>query len=434
MKFYNISDRNETVNFQEGVLRGAGTGKGLFFPARIPDINLDAMTNRSYDSLPELAAFVLDEYVKEDFSGNELYDICHAAFNFPIPLVEVEEKLFALELFHGPSLAFKDVGARFLSEVLRKIAIDKGQKITVLVATSGDTGSAVAKSFYEVAGVQVVLLYPSGKVSSLQEKTLTTLGQNIHALEVEGTFDDCQQLVKQAFDDKQLNQTLQLTSANSINIGRFLPQIVYYFWAWKQLNRVQQANTLFSVPSGNYGNLSAGILAQKMGLPVQQFIAASNVNRVVPDFLDSGDYVPRSSVSTYSNAMDVGNPSNFVRLKELFGGSLQTMRSLISSHIATDDEVLAAIAHLYAKHGYLADPHGVIGYLGAKKYAAGYSATIFLETAHPAKFKTTVEKAIPTEVELPDYLKDIQNKEKKATRMSAEFDSFKEWMLSMEWG
>jgi threonine synthase len=433
MKFYNLSYPEETVNFKEGVLKGAGSGKGLFFPTYIPELKREFFNRIDSFSLPELAVEVLKEYAGDSFSQIEFEDLCHAAFNFPIPLVNVEDNIYALELFHGPSLAFKDVGARFLSEVLRKIANERGEKITVLVATSGDTGSAVAKSFYNVSGVNVVLLYPSGKVSALQEKTLTTMNKNIHTLEIDGAFDDCQRIVKNAFADDQLAGKMKLTSANSINIGRFLPQSVYYFWAWKQLDRTLRKKLLISVPSGNYGNLTAGALAQKMGLPVKQFVASSNVNKVVPDYLQTGDYEPREAVQTLSNAMDVGDPSNFVRLKTIFDNQHKKIQSSIKTRIATDEETIQTIHKLYKHCGYLADPHGAVGYLGCKDYVKDYSAGIFMETAHPAKFKDTVEKAIGEDIEMPAYLKEIQKKKKQAVKLSANYEDFKQWLLAFDW-
>ena len=432
MQFFNLSNKKETVSFKEGVLKGAGSGKGLFFPAYVPKLKPDFFETIDALSLPELAVEVLKDYAGDSFPKAEFEDLCHAAFNFPIPLVNVEDNIFALELFHGPSLAFKDVGARFLSEILRKIANERGEKITVLVATSGDTGSAVAKSFYNVSGVNVVLLYPSGKVSALQEKTLTTMNKNIHTLEIDGAFDDCQRLVKSAFADTQLAGKLKLTSANSINIGRFLPQTVYYFWAWKQLNKATRDNLLISVPSGNYGNITAGALAQKMGLPVKQFVAASNVNKVVPDYLQTGSYEPREATQTLSNAMDVGDPSNFVRLKTIFNNQHKRIQHSIKSRIATDEETIQAIQQLYNDWNYLADPHGAVGYVGCKEYVKDYSAGIFMGTAHPAKFKDTVEKAIGEKIEMPAYLEEIQKQKKQAEKLSANYEDFKQWLLAFD--
>jgi threonine synthase len=431
MKFYNINDINETTSFREAVLKGAASGRGLYFPSVIPRLPESFFKEMDDLSLPELASYVLEEYVKEDFSREQIHDICRESFNFNIPLVHLENNMHALELFHGPSLAFKDVGARFLSEVLKKIAFQEEEKVTVLVATSGDTGSAVAKSFHNVEGVQVILLYPSGKVSDLQEKTLTTMGGNIHTAEVEGSFDDCQRLVKTAFADDHLNKVLKLTSANSINIGRFLPQSVYYFWAWKQLPPEERSNLVISVPSGNYGNLTAGILAYKMGLPIKRFIAASNINKVIPDYLVTGRYEPRQAESTLSNAMDVGDPSNFVRIKELFHNNVEEMRGMIRSEVVTDDQTRETINRVYKEYGYLLDPHGAVGYRGCKNHLESGETGVFIETAHPGKFKNTVEEAIGEKMELPGYLKEVQQKEKKTVRLAPAHKDFKDWLMSL---
>ncbi|MEF8983352.1 MAG: threonine synthase, partial [Bacteroidales bacterium] len=348
MEFYNLNNTSETVSFRQAVMQGAGSDNGLFFPQEIIKKNNDFFTEMDDYPFASLAAEVLYDFVKSDFTRRDLEEICIRAFNFPIPLVQVKEQIHSLELFHGPSLAFKDVGARFLSEVLKKIAEKENEEITVLVATSGDTGSAVAKSFYNVEGIRVVLLYPSGKVSHIQEKTLTTLGGNILPLEIQGTFDDCQRLVKKAFADQDAFAGKTLTSANSINVGRLLPQAVYYFWAWHQLSEAEREHVVISVPSGNYGNLCAGVMAWKMGLPVKRFIAASNVNRVVPDYLESGEYKPRPAVRTLSNAMDVGDPSNFIRIREMFGDDHRKMKTLIRPFVADNDQTREGIKDLYA--------------------------------------------------------------------------------------
>ena len=429
MKFYNINNTLETVSFRQAVLRGAGSDNGLYFPQEIRKKNKEFFNKMDGYSFAELAAEVLYDFVEDDFTRQDLTDICTRAFNFPIPLIQVKEHIHSLELFHGPSLAFKDIGARFLAEVLKKIAEKQNEEITVLVATSGDTGSAVAKSFYKVEGIRVVLLYPSGKVSKIQEKTLTTLGGNILPLEVMGTFDDCQTLVKKAFADTEAFGNKTLTSANSINVGRLLPQSVYYFWAWHQLSKAERENVVISVPSGNYGNLCAGIMAWKMGLPVKQFIAASNVNRVVPDYLKSGKYKPRPAVRTLSNAMDVGDPSNFIRIREMFDDDHENLKTLLRSIVADDDQTRESIRELYAAGNYIADPHGAIGYLGCRNLINGGDTGIFLETAHPAKFKDIVEESIQTEVELPAYLRDIQDKPKQSVQMPADYREFKQWLI-----
>jgi len=429
MRFYNINDKQETVSFRKAVLQGAAGGNGLYFPSALPVKDEAFFEEIDRFGFTDLATEVLYDFVREDFARKELQDICGRAFNFSLPLVPVDGHIYSLELFHGPSLAFKDVGARFLAEVLKKIAEKEDHQITVLVATSGDTGSAVAKSFYNVDGIRVVLLYPSGKVSRLQEKTLTTLGGNITAVEVQGTFDDCQKMVKRAFADRQAFGEKVLTSANSINVGRLLPQMVYYFWAWRQLKQERRRNVIFSVPSGNYGNLSAGVMAWKMGLPVKRFVAASNVNRVVPDYLETGQYTPRSAVRTYSNAMDVGDPSNFIRIREMFGDDHKRLSGLIHWDVADDQQTKVAIGEVHKKTGYTLDPHGAIGYLGCRHHLREGEAGIFLETAHPAKFMDVVEDAIGKNIDLPAYLKDIQTREKKAVQMPADYHEFRSWLL-----
>jgi threonine synthase len=429
MHFYNINKPSEKVSFRQSVLQGAASRKGLYFPEWIPSIvrkNLEAMSRME---LWQIARQVLKPFVEDDFSEEDLEDVCRNAFNFPIPLVSVADRLYSLELYHGPSLAFKDVGARFLSQVLRKFSDNKTGEITVLVATSGDTGSAVAQSFLNVDGIRVVLLYPSGKVSKLQEKTLTTVGGNVQALEIDGTFDDCQRLVKQAFADEDLTSRMTLTSANSINVGRFLPQSVYYFWAWAQLPPDQRDHILISVPSGNYGNLSAGLMAWKMGLPIRQFVASSNINRVVPDYLETGQYEPRQAVRTLSNAMDVGDPSNFVRITELFDRDHSAVKSQVKYHVADDSQTRQTIKRVYNDTGYILDPHGAVGYLGCQAHQQPDQTAIFLETAHPAKFNDAVEQTIGESLVFPQYLKEIQDSSKQALEMPADYRAFKDWLI-----
>ncbi len=429
MNFYNINNPKETVSFRQAVLQGAGSNNGLYFPEEIKGKSGDFFNDIDAFPFQEMATEILYDFAEADFTRQELMDICTRAFNFPIPLIKVNGRIYSLELFHGPSLAFKDVGARFLAEVLKKIAEKEREEITVLVATSGDTGSAVARSFFNVEGIRVVLLYPSEKVSKIQEKTLTTMGGNILSMEVLGTFDDCQTLVKKAFADKDAFAGKTLTSANSINVGRLLPQAVYYFWAWHQLSEAERENVVVSVPSGNYGNLSAGVIAWKIGLPVKRFIAASNINKVVPDYLYSGNYQPRTAVRTLSNAMDVGDPSNFIRISEMFGDDHRQIKNLISAFVADDDHTREGIRELYTDSNYTADPHGAIGYLGCRDLIQQDETGIFLETAHPAKFKDIVEESIQAEVELPDYLREIQNKPKQSIRMPADYSKFKQWLM-----
>jgi len=429
MKYYNINNHREKVSFRQSVLQGAASGKGLYFPERIPAFTREELVGMKGLDLPDLAARVLYDFVGDDFTPAGLSEICREAFNFPIPLVEVEDRVYGLELYHGPSLAFKDVGARFLSEVLKRFSGELNGQITVLVATSGDTGSAVAQSFLNVEGIRVVLLYPSGKVSKLQEKTLTAVKGNVQALEVEGSFDDCQRLVKQAFADEDLASRMTLTSANSINVGRFLPQSVYYFWAWSQLDHKEQEDLIISVPSGNYGNLSAGLMAWKMGLPVKKFVASSNINRVVPDYLETGKYQPRQAVATLSNAMDVGDPSNFVRITEIFDHDHNAITEHVRYYVVGDDQTRQAIAEISSEKGYVLDPHGAVGYLGCKAHLEPGQTGIFLETAHPAKFYQTVEECIGDRITIPGDLQNVLNREKNSRLMKADYSEFKELLL-----
>jgi len=341
------------------------------------------------------------------------------------PLVEVENNIFALELFHGPTLAFKDFGARFMSQVLGHFAKQQKREIVILVATSGDTGSAVANGFLGVAGTRVIVLYPKGKVSEIQEKQFTTLEKNITAIEVNGTFDDCQRLVKQAFLDQALNESFFLTSANSINIARLIPQSFYYFYAWSRLPK--NKNVMFSIPSGNFGNLTAGLIAKRMGLPIQHFVAATNINDIVPHYLTTKEFLPKSSASTISNAMDVGNPSNFARMLDIFHHDHSAMKNDITGYSFNDEETRGAMRDVFQKFNYTLDPHGAIGYLGAKKYLSQNpeSVGVFLETAHPAKFLDVVESALQRKVPIPDGLKLFLSGNKKSIACEADFVSFK---------
>ena len=428
MEFYNINDKSETASFNEAVMRGAAGGKGMYFPVDIPVLNTEFFRNISQMDIPELAYEVLKHFSGDDLSENELRRVCREVFQFPLPVTEIEDNVHVLELFHGPSLSFKDVGTRFLAGLLRLYVEKYNSRFTVLVATSGDTGSAVAKSLYDVPGVDVVLLYPKGKVSTIQEKTLSTFDKNVYSLEIDGSFDDCQRLVKSAFNDPELREKLTLTSANSINIARFLPQSIYYFKAWGDLNPDDTEKVCISVPSGNYGNLTGGMIARRMGLPVSQYIAASNVNRVVPDYLDTGNFTPRDSVQTLSNAMDVGNPSNFIRIRELFGYSHEEMTKVLKSFVADDDKTRQTIRDVYQRTGYILDPHGAIGYGGCKTYLPDFDKGIFLATAHPAKFKDTVEESIQKDVPIPENLSAMIHGEKRAISFSSDYEAFKDWL------
>ena len=429
MNYFSTNNKDLKFSFNEAVIKGLAPDKGLFFPVSIPKLDKLFFQNLSKKELPEIGFEVAKHFVGNDISESELRKITEEVFNFPIPLVEVEEGVYTLELFHGPTCAFKDVGARFMSRCLSVFSKKSEKEVTILVATSGDTGSAVANGFLGVEGVNVIILYPKGKVSHIQEQQLTTMGQNITALEVEGTFDDCQALVKNAFADKDLNEKMNLTSANSINIARLLPQSFYYFYALAQLQEMDK-EVIVSVPSGNYGNLTGGLLAKQMGLPIKNFIASANRNKIVPDYLESGKYEPKASVQTISNAMDVGAPSNFARMMELYQENHTDVIKEIKGAWYTDEETVQTMKEVYENENYILDPHGAVGYLGLKKYLDKEKQVgIFLETAHPAKFKDTVEKAIENEVEIPKYLKECLQKEKKATVIGKNFNELKKHLL-----
>ena len=435
MKYYSTNKQSPIVDFKEATIKGQAPDKGLYFPEVIPPVDKELINNIDSYSNEEIAFQVIKPYVGNTIGDEKLFQIVSETVNFPIPLIKVQEDIFSLELFHGPTLAFKDIGARFMSRCLGQFIKGNARKVTVLVATSGDTGGAVANGFYDVDGVDVVILYPSGKVSPVQEKQLTTLGKNIHALEVDGTFDDCQQMVKQAFIDIELTDKLFLTSANSINVARWLPQQFYYFFAYKQWRNTPLGNggnpPVISVPSGNFGNICAGILAMQSGLPVHHFIAACNVNDIVSDYLQTEVLRPKQAVATLSNAMDVGNPSNFVRILEIFHHQFPELKNKLSSYTITDEETVATIREVHYKYNYLLDPHGAVGYLALQRYLKSNAAHkgMFLETAHPVKFPDAVESATGTTVEIPSSLKSIMQSEKKSTVIKADYWQLKDYLL-----
>jgi threonine synthase len=432
MKYYSTNHNSPIVSFKEATIKGQAPDKGLYFPETIPTLPEDLIKNINRFSKEEIAYRVIAPYVGEAIPKNELQRIVNETVNFDIPLVKINDNISSLELYHGPTLAFKDTGARFMSRCLGYFVKGGDKKVTVLVATSGDTGGAVANGFYDVEGVDVVILYPSGKVSSVQEKQLTTLGKNIHALEVNGTFDDCQQMVKQAFADEALNKQIFLTSANSINVARWLPQQFYYFFAYKQW--VEKSNPpVIAVPSGNFGNICAGILAHVAGLPVQHFIAACNANDVVPAFMQTQQYQPKKAVATISNAMDVGNPSNFVRILQLFNNEFVNLQKVLSSVSITDDETRATIRSVYQEQQYLLDPHGAVGYLALEGYLENNPEQkgIVLETAHPVKFYDVVEPVIGETIPLPAAVAAQINAEKKSTVINADAALLKDFLYAM---
>ena len=432
MNFISTSDSKVSASFDEAVFLGLPDANGLYMPEYIPRLPSDFFNELGNQTLENIAYKVLHPFVAGSIDDQALMEIVSDTLSFPIPLTPIHDGVFSLELFHGPTLAFKDVGARFLARTLGYFAVERQQKTTVLVATSGDTGSAVAHGFFNVPNVDVVVLYPKGKVSDFQRKQMTTLGNNIQAIEIDGVFDDCQNLVKKAFLDSDLKQKRSLTSANSINVARFLPQMVYYFWAMAQIQSNYKERTqheiYFSVPSGNFGNITAGLFAQRMGLGITGFIAAANSNDTFPKYLETGTYEAKSSVATLSNAMDVGDPSNVRRIQDLFSHDIQTIREHIQSKSYTDKDCLNAIYEVYKQYNYTLDPHGAIAY-NACELAPQESLTIILETAHPIKFKEVVESVIPEAVPMPAHLDAQPDKESKHS-MSSDFNSFKEYLLS----
>ena len=432
MNYYSINRQSPNVNFKEATIKGQAPDKGLYFPEEIPVLPKLFFNDIEQMSNEEMAYKVIAPFVGNVMPENVLQQIVNETINFSIPIVPVSDDIFALEMFHGKTLAFKDVGARFMSRCLGYFVKDNNKKVTVLVATSGDTGGAVADGFYDVEGVQVVILYPSGKVSSVQEKQLTTLGKNIFALEVNGTFDDCQHMVKQAFNDTSLMQEIFLTSANSINVARWLPQQFFYYLAYKQW-KDKSLPPVISVPSGNFGNVCAGILAYKSGLPINHFIAACNANDVIPKFMETKAYIPQQAVPTISNAMDVGNPSNFVRILEMFDGNTDLLSTVFSAVRVTDEETKLAIKEIDSSKGYLMDPHGAVGYIALKNYLQNHpgQSGIFAETAHSIKFYDVVEEIIQRKIPLPASIETLMNDEKKSVLIEADYEVLKSYLLSM---
>lgn len=431
MKYYSTNGQAPDVTLQEAVVKGLAPDKGLFMPQTIKLLPATFFENIGNLSFQEIAYTVADAFFGDDIEKHTLKEIVYDTLNFDTPVVHVTDNIYSLELFHGPTLAFKDVGARFMARLLGYFIRKQGQKeVKVLVATSGDTGSAVANGFLGVEGIHVYVLYPKGKVSQIQEAQFTTLGQNITSLEVDGTFDDCQALVKTAFLDKELNAKLNLTSANSINVARFLPQAFYYFYAYAQLAKQRKAkNVVFSVPSGNFGNITAGLIAKRMGLPVKRFIAANNSNDIFYEYLQTGEYNPRPSVQTIANAMDVGDPSNFVRVLDLYGKSLSEIKKDISGEWYNDQSIKDTVRETYIKTGYLLDPHGACGYQALKDRLQPDETGIILETAHPAKFLEVVEDIINEKVPVPYKLQEFMKGEKQSISLKKDFERFKEYLL-----
>ena len=429
MKFYSTNDSSHIVTLRDAVLQGLAPDSGLYMPVEIPRISQDFLKNSSSLSFQAIGQEVTKTLFSNDLTIQEIYELIDHTLTFDAPLVPISEQIYSLELFHGPTLAFKDFGARFCSKLMSILMKENFENIKVLVATSGDTGSAVANGFFDIPGIEVVILYPKDKVSEIQEKQFTTLGKNITAIEVEGTFDDCQRLVKEAFLDPILSTKLTLTSANSINVARWIPQCLYYFYSRSKLPKAKK--TAYSVPSGNFGNLAAGILAIKMGLDIDIFIAATNSNNIVPLYLNGDNFSPRSSISTISNSMDVGNPSNFPRLLSLFNNETEC-RNKIKGYFFSDKDTESAMKKVFKDSSYILDPHGAVAYLALSQFLKENSEYqgVFLETAHPAKFKSTVDQTLETNIEIPEKLRTFLSGKKIAYQMSSNFSQFREFLLS----
>ncbi len=431
MKYYSTNKLSPEVDLRTAVTKGLAPDRGLYMPERIIPMLPEFFERLESLSFQEMAFEVARNFFGEDIPEGKLKEIVYETLSFDTPIIEVEPNIYSLELFHGPTLAFKDVGARFMARMLAYFLSEEKEIVHVLVATSGDTGSAVANGFLGIKGIQVHVLYPKGKVSEIQEKQFVTLGQNITALEVDGSFDDCQALVKSAFMDDELQHKMVLTSANSINVARFLPQAFYYFYAVAQL-KAKGKKIVFSVPSGNFGNLTAGLIAMLMGLPVSRFIAANNSNDVVFNYLQSGDYQTKPSVSTIANAMDVGDPSNFARILDLFGHDHAKISAVLTGTTYMDDQIRESLSACFLNTGYLPDPHGAVAYRALKEQLQSDEIGIFLETAHPAKFTDTVEEIVGKgKVPMPERLLEFMKGEKKTVELGVDFEGFKKYLLSM---
>ncbi|WP_447640211.1 MULTISPECIES: threonine synthase [Chitinophagaceae] len=430
MKFYSLNKQVPDVDFQYAAVHGQAPDKGLYFPENIPQLSSDFVQNIGAKSKVEIGVEVMSPYTENSIPKNILEKIIEETVDFEFPLVAVDDMIQSLELFHGPTMAFKDVGARFMSRCLGYFNKNAERKTTVLVATSGDTGGAVANGFLGVEGVEVVILYPKGKVSPIQELQLTTCGQNIKALEIDGVFDDCQAIVKQCFMDLELNQKLVLTSANSINVARWLPQQLYYFFAYQQWIRENKEAPVVCVPSGNFGNICAGILANASGLPIKHFLAATNVNDEIPKYFQTGEYAPQRAVATISNAMDVGDPSNFVRILEIFQHDFPALKGKVSSVSVSDEDTKATIKEVYGRTNYILDPHGAVAYKALSDFQKTNNDKGFiLETAHPVKFPDVVEEMVGVRIPVPEKAKYLLDKKKDATELPADFHAVKAWLL-----
>lgn len=431
MRYYSTNNKSKYVSLHDAVVNGLAEDRGLYMPEKINRLPEEFFKNIDKMSFQEISFEVAKAFFSDDVDEKSLKDIVYDTLSFDCPVKKVCDDIWTLELFHGPTLAFKDVGARFMARLLEYfIRQEAHQTVNVLVATSGDTGSAVANGFLGVDGIHVYVLYPKGKVSKIQECQFTTLGRNITAIEIDGVFDDCQSLVKSAFMDGDLYKHMKLTSANSINVARFLPQAFYYFNAYARMKANGLAeNLVMCVPSGNFGNITAGLFAREMGLPIRRFIAANNANNIFYNYLKTGVYEPKPSVQTIANAMDVGDPSNFARIYDLYNGSHDKISSIISGATYTDDEIKASVKQCFKDNGYILDPHGACGYQALKDNLKKGETGVFCETAHPAKFKDTIEKIIDTEIEIPQRLSDFMKGKKQTVELSNKFDDFKTFLL-----
>lgn len=432
MKYYSTNGKAPEADLHKAVVKGLAEDKGLYMPETLKKLPQDFFDNMQDMSFQEISYRVADAFFGEDVPADTLKKIVYDTLSFDCPTVKVNDNIYSLELFHGPTLAFKDVGARFMARLLGHFINQEGkEEVNVLVATSGDTGSAVANGFLGVEGIHVYVLYPKGKVSAIQECQFTTLGKNITAVEVDGVFDDCQALVKSAFMDKALNKHMKLTSANSINVARFLPQSFYYFYAYAQMKKLGLAdNLVVCVPSGNFGNITSGLFAKKMGLPIKRFIAANNANDIFYKYLQTGVYEPKASVQTIANAMDVGDPSNFARIIDLYKNDHDAICADVSGATFTDEQIAETIKAVSDKYGYICDPHGACGYRALETGLKEGETGVFLETAHPAKFKSTVESIIGHEIEIPQKLAEFMKGTKQSIQMPKNFEDFKEYLLS----
>ncbi len=426
-KYISLKSAHHVVSFRDATIQGQAPEKGLYVPLEVPKYDQKQLEFLKKLPLIELGFEIMKPFIGKEIPEDTLFEIMKETLCFPIVVKPLDSTIAVLELFHGPTLSFKDVGSRFMSRCLKYFLQSENRKITVLVATSGDTGSAVASGFYKVPGIQVVILYPKGKVSNIQELQLNTLGENIHSLAIDGNFDDCQHLVKEAFADKDLAQTLGLTSANSINVARWLPQQIPYYYAWQQS---EQDIDLVAVPSGNFGNIAAAALAINVGLPIKKLLAACNANDIIPHYLSSGDYIIKPTQFTLSNAMDISQPSNFVRIEHIFNQNLSALKEKLMAVSISDDLTIEGLKTLYKKYNYIADPHGAVAYQALQQFSATTKHCIFVETAHPIKFADIVEKELEIKIPIHKAVEHLHHLPQKSLLMKAQFNTLKDWLYS----